>query len=110
MADEQHNVKQEDISSIRDRLLTNITVEQRSLLQSDHPVMILAINKFNETISNIIEVYLRVFDPILLSDESCSTSLRTEAREFLCQNLYGGFYCLNQLNSQILATSRIREV
>lgn len=104
------NFKQDDISLIRNKLLTNITVEERALLQNAHPVMVLAVNKCNETISNIIEVYLQTFDPVLVSDETCSTSLRNEAWRFLRKTSKSGFYCLNQLNSQLLATSRINKV
>lgn len=73
--------------------------------------MVLAVSKSNGTISNVIEEYLHVFDPVLGSDEACSISLRDEANNYLRKVSDGAFYCLDQLNSQLLATSRaIQEV
>lgn len=107
---EYNNFNPEDVTSIRDKLFVNIANDERALLDSAHPVMVLAVNKCNQSISNIIEKYLQVFDPVLLSDETCSKTLRGEAWKFLRRVSNGGFYCLNQLNSQILATSRNQEV
>lgn len=91
-------------------MLTNISLKNAAILNSPHPVLILAISKSNETISNIIEVYLQVFDPILLSEETCSKSLRSEAWRYLRKMSEDGFFCLDQLNAQILATSRNQQV
>lgn len=96
---------------ILDILLSNVSKDNEALLQSTHPVMVLAVSKSNGTISNVIEEYLHVFDPVLESDEACSISLRDEANKYLRKVSDGAFYCLDQLNSQLLATSRaIQEV
>lgn len=107
---EYNNFKPEDVTLLRDKLFVNLTNDERSLLENAHPVMVLAVNKCNQSISDIIEKYMQVFDAVLLSEETCSKSLRGEAWKFLRRVSNGGFYCLNQLNSQILATSRNHEV
>lgn len=107
---DKHEPTVDEILSIRDKLFTDLTVEERELLDTTHPVMVLAVSASNGTMAKIIEVYLQTFDPVLVSEEACSTSLRNEAWRLLRRKSKGGFHCLKQLNSQLLATSRQQEV